>query len=107
VYDTLECFASHLTKAVWHRTEVFYDFIKQNDALYIAGAIHPLEDMRMWLLVLYHRVGSHNNLKVRRFIQKKTLSRDYITTHMTDFFFNEFIAWLNQCLIFKDVNSYT
>lgn len=26
---------------------------------------------------------------------------------MTEFFFNEFIAWLNQCLIFKDVNNYT
>jgi hypothetical protein len=61
----------------------------------------------MWLLVIYHRVAAHNNIKVRRFVQKATLKRDYITPFMKEFFFNEFIAWLNQCLIFKDVNNFT
>jgi len=68
IYDTLENFACHLIKAVWHRTEIFYEFIKQNDSIYVTGGIHPLEDMRMWLLVLYQRVGTHNNLKLRKFI---------------------------------------
>ena len=67
IYDTLESFGSHLTKAVWHRTELFYDFMREFDALYASGdRIHPLEDMRMWLLVIYHRVGTHNNIKIRR-----------------------------------------
>ena len=70
VYDTLESFGSHLTKAVWHRVELFYDYIRRNDAKYASNekAFHPLEDMKMWLLVLYHRVSSHANLKIRRFI---------------------------------------
>jgi hypothetical protein len=109
IFDTLESFGSHLTKAVWHRTELFYDFIKQFSAIYSDTSVrlNPLEDMRMWLLVIYHRVASHNNIKVRRFVQKVTLKREYITVHMTEFFFNEFVLWLNQCLIFKDANNYT
>lgn len=107
IFDTLESFGSHLIKSIWSRIEIFYDFIRKHDNLYKNNKIAPLKDMRMWLLVLYHRVGSHNNLKIRKFVQKKTLSREYITPHMTQFFFNEFISWLNQCLIFKDVNSYT
>jgi hypothetical protein len=67
IYDTLESFGSHLTKAVWHRTELFYDFMRKFDTLYSSGTqIHPLEDMRMWLLVIYDRVGTHNNIKIRR-----------------------------------------
>jgi hypothetical protein len=31
VYDTLESFGSHLTKALWHRVEEFYNFIKNHD----------------------------------------------------------------------------
>jgi len=34
VFDTLESFGSHLTKAVWHRTEVFYEFIRRNEQRY-------------------------------------------------------------------------
>jgi len=65
-------------------------------------AFHPLEDMRMWLLVLYHRVSSHANLKIRRFVQKETLKREYITQHLREYFFGEFISALNIGLIFKD-----
>ena len=82
--------------------------MRKFDSLYESKQkIHPLEDMRMWLLVIYHRVGGHNNIKIRRFVQKRSLAREYITKHMIEFFFNEFIAWLNQCLIFKDVNNFT
>lgn len=31
IYDTLESFGSHLTKAVWHRTELFYKFMSNFD----------------------------------------------------------------------------
>ena len=59
VYDTLESFGSHLTKALWHRVEVFYDFVRKNDELYIRVdsqpevKIAPMADFRQWLLVLY------------------------------------------------------
>lgn len=108
IYDTLESFGSHLTKSVWPRTELFYEFMQKHSAAYAAGQpMPPLQDMRMWLLVLYHRVASHNNIKIRKYIQKATLKRKYVTPHMREFFFNEFISWLNQCLIFKDVNMFT
>ena len=70
IYDTVESFGSHLTKAVWHRTELFYKFMSNFDQTYSNSSIqiNPLEDMRMWLLVIYHRVASHNNIKVRRFV---------------------------------------
>jgi hypothetical protein len=43
IYDTLESFGSHLTKAVWHRTELFYEFIKKHDHLYLSGGkVAPL-----------------------------------------------------------------
>ena len=32
--DTLEGFGGHLLKAVWHRIDIFYDFIKKNDEVY-------------------------------------------------------------------------
>ena len=62
--------------------------------------------MRMWLLVIYSRIGTHENLKIRKFVQKTTLSRKFITPAMSHFFFNDFIAWLNSCLLFKDVTNY-
>ena len=34
IFDTLESFGSHLTKALWHRVELFYNFMKKNDELY-------------------------------------------------------------------------
>jgi hypothetical protein len=61
--------------------------------------------MRKWLLTLLGRVGTHNNLKVRKFVQKKSLSRKYISVPMAPFFFSTFIGWLNMCLLFKDVTS--
>lgn len=30
VYDTLDAFSSHLTKAIWERTEAFYAFLQQH-----------------------------------------------------------------------------
>jgi hypothetical protein len=88
VYDTLESFSSHLTKAVWHRIDLFYDFIKTSGALmgpsdadgnFPANQLLVLEDFRAWLFVLYNRVSSHSNLKIRRFVQKTTLKRPFIT----------------------------
>lgn len=98
VYDTLESFGSHLTKAIWHRVDAFYNFIKTHGA----QAAHALQDFKAWMLVLYNRVASHSNLKIRKHIQKFTLKRPFITEHMSDYFFNDFLAFLNQGYLFKD-----
>lgn len=53
--DTMESFGSHLIKCIWHRVDVFYQFLRTHDVNYRdpAEALGPLEDFRMWLLVLY------------------------------------------------------
>lgn len=115
VYDTLESFGSHLTKALWHRVELFYEFMKKNDELYTrldtaneGLVIHHLADFRGWLLVLYQRVGSHMNTKIRRYVQKTTLKREFITVHFfTKYFMGEFQGQLSYGLIFKDASVYT
>lgn len=105
IFDTLESFGSHLTKAVWDRTEVMYKFIKEK---YVKGiSLHPLIDFREWLFVIYKRVQVHSNLKVRRFVIKATLKRKYVTIHMNDYIFDIFLKSLNKGLIFKDANIFT
>ena len=108
IIDTLESFASHYTKAIWHRTDLYYECMKKLDDVYSQPIVKldPCEDARMWLLVIYHRVASHQNLSIRKYVQKITLDRKFVTPHMKEFFFNEFVAWLNQCLLFKDVNNF-
>jgi hypothetical protein len=64
-------------------------------------------DFKQWLMVLYKRVQSHMNLKLRRYVQKSTLKRKYMTTHMKEYVFDEFLRSLNKGLIFKDANIYT
>jgi hypothetical protein len=78
IFDTLESFGSHLVKAVWPRTEIFFQHIKSGDYT-------PLEDFRIWLTVLFKRAGSHMNIKVRRYVQKHTLSRSYMTNQINEF----------------------
>lgn len=77
VYDTLESFGCHLTKAVWHRIDIFYDFIKDKgekmanvdfNGNVIPSQLLVLEDFKTWLIVIYSRVSSHSNLKIRRFV---------------------------------------
>jgi len=110
----LESFSSHLTKAIWHRIDLFYDFIKTNSAIigqsdaegnFKDNQLLVLEDFRMWLFVLYNRVTGHPNLKIRRFVQKVTLKRPFITEHMRNFYFCDFLAFLNQGHIFKDTKT--
>jgi hypothetical protein len=60
-----------------------------------------------WLMVLYKRVQSHMNLKLRRYVQKSTLKRKYMTVYMKEYVFDEFLRALNKGLIFKDANIYT
>ena len=104
----MESFGSHLIKGIWKRTESYYQFLTKYDEVYKTGQpIHPLEDFRIWLLTLYKRVASLQNLKIRKFVQKETLKREYITVHMKEFYFREFLAMLNSGLIYKDVNIYT
>ena len=31
VYETLDSFSGHLAKAIWDRTEVFYEFLAKNN----------------------------------------------------------------------------
>jgi hypothetical protein len=47
------------------------------------------------------------NLKLRRYVQKSTLKRTYMTVHMGDYVFDEFVRGLNKGLLFKDSNIYT
>jgi len=47
------------------------------------------------------------NLKLRRYVQKSTLKRKYMTKHMSDYVFDGFLKALNKGLIFKDSNIYT
>jgi hypothetical protein len=75
VYDTLESFGSHLTKAIWHRVDAFYDHLRTSDT----NDLYVQEDFKAWLLVIYNRVASHCNLKIRKFVQKVTLKRPFIT----------------------------
>ena len=65
IYDTLESFGSHLVKAVWPRTEMFFEHIREYRD---EDEINPLIDFRIWLSVLFERVGSHVNLKARRYV---------------------------------------
>jgi hypothetical protein len=58
-------------------------------------------------MVLYKRVQNHMNLKLRRYVQKSTLKRKYMTRHMGEYVFDEFLKSLNKGLIFKDSNIYT
>lgn len=110
MYDTLESFSSHLIKAIWHRVDVFFDFIKTNkDLIGLSDAsgnfpknqLHMLEDFRAWLNVLYGRVQSHSNLKTRKYVQKATLKRPFVTEQMRGYFFGEFLAFLNQGHLFR------
>jgi hypothetical protein len=64
-------------------------------------------DFKEWLMVLYKRVQNHMNLKLRKYVQKSTLKRKYMTTHMGEYVFDEFLRSLNRGLIFKDSNIYT
>lgn len=70
IYDTLESFGAHYTKNIWHRTDLFYEHIRRLDAQYQTGTLNPLEDARMWLLVIYHRVSLHTNLSIRKYVQR-------------------------------------
>lgn len=47
------------------------------------------------------------NLKLRRYVQKSTLKRKYMTVHLPEYVFDEFLKALNKGLIFKDANIYT
>ena len=58
-------------------------------------------------MVLYKRVQSHMNLKLRRYVLKSTLKRTYMTKHMGDYVFDQFLKGLNKGLLFKDSNIYT
>ena len=88
---------------MWERSEVLYVFIKER----YPATLHPLMDFREWLMVLYKRVQSHMNLKLRRYVIKSTLKRTYMTTFMSEYVFDEFLKALNKGLIFKDSNIYT
>lgn len=58
-------------------------------------------------MVLYKRVQSHMNLKLKRYVQKSTLKRGYMTMHMGDYVFEWLVLALNKGLLFKDSNIYT
>ena len=60
----------------------------------------------MWLLVIYDRVISHQNMKIRRHVCKETLKRPFVTTHMSHYIFGQYFSLLNMGLIFRDVNFY-
>ena len=109
VMDTLESFGSHLLKAVWHRVDTLYDFILKYKEAYAPGSavqIHPLEDFRGWLLVIYDRINSHQNMKIRRHVTKETLKRPFVTVNMKTFIFEQYLQMLNTGLIFKDITFY-
>lgn len=74
VYDTLDSFSSHLTKAIWERTEIFYAYIKSN-----VNPSHPLNDFKSWLHVLNTRALTHENVNIKKYIQKEILQREYVT----------------------------
>jgi hypothetical protein len=69
--------------------------------------LHPLLDFKEWLITLYRRVNTHSNLKLRRYTQKSTLKRHYMTTHLDELMFDELLKSYNKGLIFKDSNAYT
>ena len=58
-------------------------------------------------MVLYNRVQTHSNLKLRRYVVKATLKRNYMTIYMGDHLFDGLLKSLNKGLIFKDANVYT
>ena len=86
---------------------MFYSYIKQHYKNPTDFPKHPLLDFKEWLLVLYGRVTSHINLKLRRYVLKSTLKRKYMTVFMGNYLFDEFLKALNKGLIFKDSNIYT
>ena len=106
--DTLESFGSHLVKSIWHRVDALYDFIRKYKHIYDdpQQKINPLEDFRMWLLVIYDRVNSQSNLKIRRHVTKESLKRPFVTTNMKSFIFAQYLTMLNTGLLFKDINFY-
>ena len=64
-------------------------------------------DFKSWLQVLNCRALAHENVNVRKYIQKEILSRKYVTSTMADFIFGHLLKELNGGLILKDSNAYT
>lgn len=111
IYDTLDSFSSHLTKAIWERTELFYAFLSKHHLNWHSnGALvsqYPLIDFQGWLHVLNSRALNHENQNVRKYIQKEILQRKYVTSTMADFIFGQLLGKLNGGLILRDSNAYT
>ena len=111
VYDTLDSFSSHLTKAIWERAEVFYEFLRKHQLKWHSNEAvatqHPLIDFKSWLHVLNSRALTHENQNIRKYIQKEILQRKYVTSTMADFIFDELLRELNGGLILRDSNAYT
>ena len=84
---------------------MFYAYIKQH--YHENLVLHPLLDFKDWVIVIYRRVQTHQNLKLRRFVIKTTLKREYMTLNMHELMFEHMLILLNKGLIFKDSNVYT
>ena len=69
MYDTLDSYSSHLTKAIWQRTESIYKYLQSGDQT----NLHPLQDFKEWLECLTIRALTHENHNIRKYIQKEIL----------------------------------
>lgn len=57
-------------------------------------------------MVIFDRINSHMNLKIRRHVIKETLKRPFMTTNLPTFLFSQYLTMLNTGLIFKDLTFY-
>ena len=45
-------------------------------------------------------------MKIRRHVAKETLKRPFVTIHMKEFIFEQYLQMLNTGLLFKDITFY-
>ena len=41
--------------------------------------------------MIYDRINTHSNMKIRKHILKETVKRPFMTTHMSNFLFRQFV----------------
>ena len=102
LYDTLDSYSSHLTRAVWDRLESLYAMMAKQKS----GA-HPLANFATWQSALCKRALTHENTNVRKYVLKELLARKYVTRHSAPFIFGALIEALDDGIILRDSNNYT
>ena len=53
------------------------------------------------------RALTHENVNIRKYVQKEILARSYVSPLSFSFLFNQFLEIVNEGLVLKDCNHFT